>query len=133
MYTVTIILDKEMDNVLVCSHQKLQQFMYIGGKVEEFEHPMEASYRELFEETGITKDDVELKFLQQEVTTYADGSVWNLYITYGVLNKDVELIEEKNPLMWVKDWEFLRNCGFDGDAAVHFNRVVKQIVREAQR
>lgn len=127
MYTLSIVLNKDMNAVLVCTNRKMGIMNFVGGKVESMEDYMTASYRELEEETGITKDDIELKFLQTETCTMADNSVWSLYITYGVLNKDVELKPEKNPLTWIYDFDFLRACGFDGDCAVFMNRVLRFI------
>ena len=56
------------------------------------------AYRELVEETNITKDDIELTHFMN--LTYVK---WDkeLEVYYGVLNKDVELIEEVNKLEWV--------------------------------
>lgn len=55
-------------------------------------------YSELVEETNITKDDIELIHFMN--LTYVK---WDkeLEVYYGVLNKDVELIEEVNKLEWV--------------------------------
>lgn len=107
MLTLTIILDKQHEYVLMCYHEKQKMMNFIGGKSKELETPMAASYRELEEETGITKDDVELKFVRcEQVTTNANVMVlsncWHMYVTVGIIDDtQVELKEEKNPLTWI--------------------------------
>lgn len=128
MYTLSIIFNKSMDAVLVSMNKDKKYMMsFISGKVRTMEDNLEASYRELEENTGITKDDVELKFLQTETSVMADNSNWSLYITYGVLNKDVILRVENNPLTWVHDFELMKMCGCDGDCAVYLNRALRLI------
>ena len=55
-------------------------------------------YREIKEETNITKEDVKLIHFMN--LTYVK---WNkeLEVYYGILNKNVNLIEEVNKLEWV--------------------------------
>lgn len=102
MFTLSIVFNKQMSHVLMCVHQKQGALNFIGGKVDASETNMDASYRELEEETGITRDDVSLEFIRQEAVTECTGDVWNMYITAGVLNKDsIELHQEKNPLKWI--------------------------------
>lgn len=103
-YTLTIVFDKERENVLMCFHEKQQMYNFIGGKVKDDEADEVASYRELLEETGITRDDIVLIPLRKEIVypnkvLYDDD--WSMCITFGVLNKDVTLREEANHLYWV--------------------------------
>lgn len=69
----------------------------VGGKIENEDNYSEA-YRELKKETNISKDDIELIHFMD--LTYI---TWNksLEVYYGVLNKEVTLIEEVNKLEWV--------------------------------
>ena len=55
-------------------------------------------YRELFEETGITKDDIRL-FPMMELDYPFLG--YDLEIFFGFLERETELTEEVNPLTWV--------------------------------
>ena len=102
---LTIIFDKTCEHVLMCFHSKQYMYNYVGGHIKPSEDPVEASYRELYEETGITKDDVNLAFVRRESVTcnsrYYPQPCWNMTVMAGVLNKDVELKPEKNDLMWV--------------------------------
>lgn len=70
----------------------------VGGKIEKENDGLNEAYRELEEETNITKKDASLVHFMN--LTY---SKWNkeLEVYYGVLNKEVELIEEVNKLEWI--------------------------------
>ena len=59
---------------------------------------MNEAYRELEEETNIKREDVDLIYFMN--ITYVK---WDkeLEVYYGILNKDVSLIEEVNKLEWV--------------------------------
>lgn len=101
-YTLTLIFSPDKTKVLMCYHIHQKALNYIGGKINPEEDQMDASYRELEEETGITRDDVTLTYLQTEEATSDYGSPnWYLYITCGILKHNVTLRQEKNPLTWV--------------------------------
>ena len=98
---VILVYNKEEDKILMCKREKEPykgKFNLVGGKVEQNEDELDAAYRELKEETGITKDDIKLspimnfqyKMIDMELELYA-----------GKLNKDVKLIEEANKLYWL--------------------------------
>lgn len=111
MFTLSVIFNSNRKAVLMCWHKKQEAYNFIGGKVREMESEMDASYRELKEETGITKDDVELYFVRREqVTSMAynkqHGHVWSMYVTTGVLNKSVDLVEGENQLRWIPIVQF---------------------------
>lgn len=103
-YTLTIVLNKDCDKVLMCFHNKQKLYNFVGGKLYSEEDHMCASYRELMEETGILPEDIKLRFVRWERVNsnkllYEND--WEMFITYGVLNKDVKLKEEKNRLEWI--------------------------------
>ena len=67
-------------------------------KIERENDGLSEAYRELAEETNISRNDVFLKhFMNIEYISF-DKS---LEIYYGILNKEVELVEEVNKLEWV--------------------------------
>lgn len=69
----------------------------VGGKIEKNDGLNEA-YRELFEETNISKNDTNLKhFMNLEYVEFNK----KIEVYFGILNKEVELIEEVNKLDWV--------------------------------
>lgn len=71
-------------------------YNFVGGKVEPDEDIEHSAYRELLEETGISKADLVLTHILDYF--YPIDQV-QLNIYYGVLNKEVVLIEEKQPLV----------------------------------
>ena len=98
---VIAIFDKDFKKVLMCKREKdpyKGMYNFVGGKIEKESNDLDEAYRELKEETGITKDDVNLTHLMNvEYITFDK----ELQIYYGILNKDVTLIEEVNKLYWI--------------------------------
>ena len=96
-----VVFDKDLNKVLFCIRAKEPykgMYNFVGGKVEEGETNNEAAYRELFEETGISKKDIKLEhFMDLNYFKYGN----NLQVYYGILKHDVILVEEKNKLEWV--------------------------------
>ena len=70
----------------------------VGGKIEKENDGLNEAYRELKEETNISKKDIELIYFMN--MTYVK---WNkeLEVYYGILNRDVKLVEEVNSLEWM--------------------------------
>ena len=98
---LVIVFNKTLDKVLFCIRSKdpyIGMYNFVGGKVEEGEDNDTAAYRELFEETGIKKEDIVLDhFMDINYFKYEN----NLQVYYGILEKEVELVEEENKLEWV--------------------------------
>lgn len=98
---VVIIYDKKEENILMCKRAKEPykgKYNLVGGKLEEGETKLQGAYRELQEETGITKKDVKLKHLMN--FQYQMQNM-ELEVYVGKLNKEVELKEEVNHLQWM--------------------------------
>lgn len=98
---VIVVFDKDLKQTLMCKRTKepyMGMYNLVGGKIEKENDSLNEAYRELVEETNITKDDIELTHFMN--LTYVK---WDkeLEVYYGVLNKNVELIEEVNKLEWV--------------------------------
>ena len=100
-YNVIVIFDKEMNKTLMCKRTKepyIGMYNLVGGKIEKENDGLNEAYRELVEETNISKNDVELKhFMNIEYVSFNKS----LEVYYGILNKEVELVEEVNKLEWV--------------------------------
>ena len=100
-YNVIVVFDKDMKNILMCKRTKepyMGMYNLVGGKIEKENDGLNEAYRELVEETAITKEDISLKyFMNIEYVSFGK----DLEIYYGILNKEVELIEEVNKLEWV--------------------------------
>ncbi len=111
-----VVFNTDLSKGLFCIRAKEPykgKYNFVGGKVEEGESNDEAAYRELFEETGISKNDIELDhFMDLNYFKYGN----NLQVYYGILKQNVKLVEEKNKLVWiVLDKKLLDNDKFGGN------------------
>ena len=98
---VIVVFDKNLEKALMCKRTKepyMGMYNLVGGKIEKENDGLNEAYRELEEETNIKKEDVDLIHFMN--LTYVK---WDkeLEVYYGILNKDVTLIEEVNKLEWV--------------------------------
>ena len=121
-----VVFNKDLTKVLFCIRAKEPYkglYNFVGGKVEENEPNDEAAYRELFEETGISSNDIELDhFMDLNYFKYEN----NLQVYYGILKNEVTLVEEKNKLEWVTiNEELLNNEKFAGN--YNIPHIIKQI------
>ena len=127
-----VVFNKNLDKVLLCIRAKEPykgMYNFVGGKVEENETNDEAAYRELFEETGISSNDIELDhFMDLNYFRYGN----NLQVYYGILKHDVKLVEEKNKLEWVNiDKKLLNNEKIAGNYNIpHIIRQIKVYLKE---
>jgi len=70
---------------------------FVGGKIEPTENGEAAAYRELFEETGITNEDIKLTHLMDFIYHLSNVYV-EVYV--GKLNKSLTLQGDENELYW---------------------------------
>lgn len=70
---------------------------FIGGKIEIGETSEVAAYRELFEETSISKNDTNLIHLM-DFTYFLSDCYVQVYV--GKLNKDISVSGDENELYW---------------------------------
>lgn len=100
-YNCIIIYNKDESKLLFCKRIKdpyQGKFNLVGGKIEPGEDGFVSAYRELCEETGITKDDVTLSHMM-DFTYYNQDCYVEVYV--GTLNKELELKPEVHPLHWL--------------------------------
>lgn len=98
---VIVIFNSNITQTLMCKRTKdpyKGMYNLVGGKIEKENDGLNEAYRELYEETNISKDDVTLTHFMN--ITYVKWEK-ELEVYYGKLNKDVELVEEVNQLEWV--------------------------------
>lgn len=98
---VIVVFDKNLEKTLMCKRTKEPykgMYNLVGGKIEKDNDGLNEAYRELKEETNISTEDIELTYFMNLAYTK-----WGkeLEVYYGVLNKEVDLIEEVNKLEWV--------------------------------
>ena len=126
-FNLIVIFNANLDKVLFCIRTKEPYkglYNFVGGKVEENESNDNAAYRELFEETGISNQDIELEhFMDLNYFKYEN----NLQVYYGILKNKVDLVEEKNKLKWVDiNEKLLDNSKFAGNYNIpHIIRQIK--------
>lgn len=99
-YNLVVIFNKKADRMLMCERRKdpykgLSNF--VGGKIEANEDGMDAAYRELWEETAITSEDIELVHLM-DFTYCLDHCYVEVYV--GKLKHDVNVCGDENELYW---------------------------------
>ncbi len=99
-YNGIVVFNDNADRMLMCKRRKnpykgLSNF--VGGKIEENENGLAAAYRELEEETHITKDDIILSHLMN-FTYPLDNCYLEIYV--GKLNKSVNVFGDENDLYW---------------------------------
>ena len=122
-----VIFNNVLEKVLFCIRAKEPYkglYNFVGGKVEENETDDEAAYRELYEETGISNQDIELDhFMDLNYFKYGN----NIQVYYGILKHEVNLVEEKNKLEWLTiNDELLDNSKFGGNYNIpHIIRQIK--------
>ena len=122
-----VVFNTNLEKVLFCIRAKEPYkglYNFVGGKVEDNETNDEAAYRELYEETGISCEDIELDhFMDLNYFKYQN----NLQVYYGILKHEVNLIEEKNKLEWVTiNDKLLNNSKVAGNYSIpHIIRQIK--------
>lgn len=100
-YNVILIYNTSSDKILMCKRAKNPYkglFNLPGGKIERDEIGKDSAYRELEEETGISKEDVVLHHIM-DFTYYLSECELEIYA--GKLNKEVRITEEVNKLHWM--------------------------------
>ena len=118
-YNVIVVFDKNIKNTLMCKRAKepyLGMYNLVGGKIEKENDGLNEAYRELFEETNIRKDDINLMHLMN-IEYRTMNKLLEVY--YGTLNKEVKLIEEVNKLEWVLiDDDFFNMNKYAGEGII---------------
>lgn len=118
-YNVIVVFDKNLDKTLMCKRTKEPykgMFNLVGGKIDKENDWLNEAYRELREETNINGDDIALvHFMNIEYITL--DKIIEVY--YGVLNKEVHLVEEVNKLEWVAmDDDFFNMNKYAGEGNI---------------
>lgn len=99
-YNLIIVYNQNLDKVLLCvrrndPYKGLANF--VGGKIESGEDGLHAAYRELEEETSITKEDITLIHFM-DMKYYMSDFYMEIYV--GRLNKEVLVVGDENDLYW---------------------------------
>lgn len=118
-YNLIAVYNETLDRLLMCRRKKdpykgLSNF--VGGKIETGEDGMHAAYRELWEETSITKEDITLIHLM-DFTYCMDDCYVEVYV--GRLNKAVTVTGDENELYWSDmDHDFFDMTKYAGEGNI---------------
>ena len=118
-YNIIVVYNENADEILMCKRKKepykgLANF--VGGKIEKNENGLDAAYRELEEETTITKDDIIL-FHTMDFTYYLENCYLEVYV--GKLNKIIDVKGTENELFWsTLDNNFFDETKYAGEGNV---------------
>ena len=126
-----VVFDKTHTKVLLCKRRKepyLGLYNFVGGHVEDGEDGFSAAYRELYEETSITKADITLThFMDLNYCLY--DMVIEVY--FGYLSEDIEVSGEENELLWLpKQQDYFDMTRFAGEGNMgHIMELIDQYER----
>ena len=99
---IIVVFNQNKSKVLMCKRKKAPfkgLYNFVGGKIEPNEDHLQAAYRELAEETNISKTDIELIHFM-DFTYYLDDTLLETYI--GTLSTNVDIHGAENQLAWIK-------------------------------
>jgi 8-oxo-dGTP diphosphatase len=124
-----MVLNPNKDKFLMCYRKNDPYkglFNFVGGKMDEGEDSCTGAYRELFEETGITKDDI---VLQHFIDFHWHPLNMTMDVFIGKLKHDVELVIEKHDLYWIDlNENFFDMNKFAGEGNIgHMYEIYKQL------
>ncbi|MBQ8310295.1 MAG: NUDIX domain-containing protein [Clostridia bacterium] len=115
-YNLIAVFNPSADKWLMCVRKK-EPFCglsnLVGGKIKAGENPLDAAYRELCEETGITRTDIRLSHLM-DLTYHVCG--FSIEIYTGRLRHEVAVTGEENDLYWSSlDLDYFDNTRYAGE------------------
>lgn len=130
-YNLIVVYNETADKLLMCRRKKepykgLSNF--VGGKIEPNEDGLHAAYRELWEETSITGDDIVLTHFM-DMTYYTSDCYVEVYV--GRLNKIVTASGDENELYWSGlDHDFFNMSEYAGEGNIGHILTEIDLVRE---
>lgn len=124
---IMVYKDEQRKELLFCKRKKdpyKGKFNLVGGKIEPGENGFDAAYRELEEETGITREEICLRHMM-DFTYFNQNCTVEVYM--GVLEREKELRAEAHPLYWLSTEEDLFDLEkFAGEGNI--GHMVQQVV-----
>ena len=138
-YNAIVVLNKQEDKMLMCKRRKNPYkglLNFVGGKREQNESGLDAAYRELEEETAITKEDIKLVYLM-ELSYPFDNCDLEIYV--GKLNNEVAVDGDENELVWTElDQNFFDTTKYAGEGNIghimlHVKRHKKELTESEEK
>lgn len=118
-YNVIAVYSEKEDKLLMCRRKKEPYkglSNLVGGKIEKGEESRHAAYRELFEETSISPEDIVLTHLM-DFTYYLDDCYVEVYA--GKLKHAVAVSGDENELYWSGlDCNFFDSTKYAGEGNI---------------
>lgn len=118
-YNLIAVFSPDGEKVFMCKRVKNPYkglLNFVGGKIEPNENGEAAAYRELFEETGITRGDISLVHLM-DFSYPLDPCYVEVYA--GQLTRETEPFGDENPLLWSgMDCDFFDMNRFAGEGNI---------------
>ena len=128
---VIAVYNPDMTKLLMCKRTKnpyMGLYNLVGGKIED-DNSLEEAYRELEEETAISKKDISIEHFMD--FTYIKWDM-EIEVYYGVLKHDVTLVEEVNKLEWISlDENFFDMNKFAGEGNI--GHMIKEIMIDMEK
>jgi 8-oxo-dGTP diphosphatase len=125
-FNVIAVYNTAGTSILMCKRRKnpyIGLLNLVGGKIEKDENGLDAAYRELEEETAVSRRDITLAHLMDYTYYFYD---LYLEVYFGVLNKHVDVCGTENDLVWVDlDEDFFDDTKFAGQGNI--GHILKQI------
>mgnify|MGYP003438509657 CR=1 FL=1 len=100
-YNCIMVYHRDGNQILFCKRRKDPYkglYNLVGGKIEPGEDGFTAAYRELYEETGISREQIQLSHMM-DFTYYNQKCYVEVYV--GYLQEEVLLHAEYHPLEWL--------------------------------
>lgn len=118
-FNLIVVYDQNEQKLLMCKRVKepyKDMLNFVGGKIEKNENGIDAAYRELEEETGITQDDISLSHIM-DITYYLENCYLEVYV--GKLNKIIDVKGTENKLCWTAlDSNFFDETQYAGEGNI---------------
>ena len=129
---VIAVFSPDRKHLLFCKRRRDPYkglYNFVGGHIDPGEDGFAAAYRELQEETGISRDDITLQH-GMDFLYYTDDIRLEIY--YGVLKHEVAVHGEENDLEWLSPEEnFFDTTRFAGDGNI--GHILISIIRSMER
>ena len=134
-YNLIAVFSPTRKQWLMCRRKKppyMGLLNLVGGKIEEGENSLEAAYRELSEETGLSAADVSLRHLMDFRYPYYD---FYMEVYFGDLLFPKEVYGDENELEWIGvDANFFDVTHFAGDGNLgHILRHIRLIWEDEKK